>query len=197
MDLYCVALNEWLLRNVSGTWLRILVPRVLSPLSRVTCEYFALTLSRQPWPPDCSKGDLGAIQTIWMWTLKYELKSIWDRSKSKATWMWTLKCELKSIWDWSKWMWTLSQSELRSIEHRTWLRAELSLVKIWWTKLWRCGQRCLVFCSNIVQILEYFALESLNLTEHNQNKQPINFNPGLALNCSLASFSSTFNGLRY
>ena len=29
--------------------------------------------------------------------------------------MWTLKCELRSIQDPSKWVWTLSQSELRSI----------------------------------------------------------------------------------
>ena len=39
--------------------------------------------------------------------------------KSKAIWVWTLKCEVRSIQDRSKWVWTLSQSELRSISDRS------------------------------------------------------------------------------
>ena len=53
----------------------------------------------------------------------YWVRSIWDQSKSKAIWMWTLKCELRSIQDRSKWVWTLSQSELRSIQLRSILGA--------------------------------------------------------------------------
>ena len=39
--------------------------------------------------------------------------------------MWTLKCELRSIQDRSKWVWTLSQSELKSISDRSRLRSNL------------------------------------------------------------------------
>ena len=55
-----------------------------------------------------ARCDLGAIHI-----------SELDRSKSKAIWMWTLKCEMRSIQDRSKWVWTLSQSELRSISDRS------------------------------------------------------------------------------
>ena len=47
------------------------------------CEYF----DKATW--DLSKR---------VWTLSQsELRSIWDRSKSKAIWMWTLEYELRSI----------------------------------------------------------------------------------------------------
>ena len=59
------------------------------------------------------------------------VRSIWDRSKSKAIWMWTLKCELRSIQDRSKRVWTLSQSELRSISDRFQLKSILV-----WTALY-------------------------------------------------------------
>ena len=42
-----------------------------------------------------------------------------ELDRSKSIWMWTLKCELRSIQDRSKRVWTLSQSELRSISDRS------------------------------------------------------------------------------
>ena len=52
--------------------------------------------------------------TLVSWMLVAKSKAIW-----MWMWMWTLKCELRSIQDRSKWVWTLSQSELRSISDRS------------------------------------------------------------------------------